>query len=66
MSVHLNSNPAASQLNMKKLPVSKVFFFSFIAGFVDTGDKPLLSNISANFRKNSKKPESDTQGSGGN
>jgi hypothetical protein len=40
----VNSNPAASQLNMKK-----------------TGDLPLLSNIPANFRKNSKRPDFDTQ-----
>jgi hypothetical protein len=35
----VNSNPTASQLNTKKLPVSK--FFSFIAGVIDTGEKPL-------------------------
>ncbi len=35
-----------------------------MAGVVDTGDEPLLSNISANFRKNSKRPELDTQGPG--
>jgi hypothetical protein len=32
----------------------KNFLTSFIAGVVNTGDEPLLSNISANFRKNSK------------
>jgi hypothetical protein len=29
-------------------------FFSFIAGVIDTGDQPLLTNISTNFRKNSR------------
>jgi hypothetical protein len=32
----VNSKPAASKLNKKKLSVSKIF--SFIAGVVDTGD----------------------------
>jgi hypothetical protein len=36
--------------------------FVFITGAIDTGDKPLLSNVSANFRKTSKKPKLDTQG----
>jgi hypothetical protein len=31
-----------------KLPVSN--FFPFIAGIIDTGDQPLLSNISANLK----------------
>ncbi len=35
-------------------------FFSLITGVVDTGDEPLLSNISANFRKNSKWPQWNT------
>ncbi len=61
MSVY--SNPAASRLNMKNFP-SKIF--SVIAGVVATGGKPLLSNISANFRKNSERPELDAQGPGGN
>ncbi len=47
--MNVNSNPTASQQNKKKLPVSKIF--PFIAGVVDTGDQPLLSNISANFEK---------------
>jgi hypothetical protein len=33
---YVNTKPAESQLNMKKLSVSK--FFSFITGVVDTGD----------------------------
>ncbi len=33
---------------------------------VDTGGKPLAVNISANFRKNSKRPSWHTQGIGGN
>ncbi len=41
------------------------WFFSVIAGVVDTGDQFLFSNISANFRKNSKWPQWDTQGPGG-
>jgi hypothetical protein len=45
----LNINPTASQKNMKKLPVSE--YFSFIACVVDICDRPLLSNISTNFRK---------------
>ncbi len=49
----VNSNLTASQQNMERL--LSQFFFSFIAG-VDTDDKSLLSNISANFRKNSKWP----------
>jgi hypothetical protein len=28
----------------------------FAAGVVDTGGQPLAANISANFRKNSKRP----------
>jgi hypothetical protein len=36
----VNSNQAAFQPNIKKISVSKIF--SFIAGDVDTGDKPLL------------------------
>jgi hypothetical protein len=48
---------------MKNFP-SKIF--SVIAGVVATGGKPLLSNISANFRKNSERPELDAQGPGGN
>ncbi len=32
-------------------------FFSFVAGVVYTGDKPLLSNISAKFCKSSKWPK---------
>ena len=38
----------------------------FAAGVVDTGGAPLLANISANFRKNSKRPYWYTQGLGGN
>jgi hypothetical protein len=45
----VNSNPAASQLNMSILFASKRF--SFIAGVVDTGDKPLLSNTLQIFVK---------------
>jgi hypothetical protein len=56
--------PTASEQNMKKLPFLK--FFSFIAGVVDTGDQPLLSKISANFRKILKWPYWDTNGPGGN
>jgi hypothetical protein len=33
---------------------------------VDTGGQPLAANISANFRKNSKRPYWCTQGLGGN
>ncbi len=42
---------SASQRNMNKFAISKIF--SFNAGVVDTGYKPLLSNIGAHFRKNS-------------
>jgi hypothetical protein len=45
----VNSNQTASQQNMKKFPISTICLF--IAGIVDTGDKPLLLNISANFRE---------------
>ncbi len=38
----------------------------FAAGVVDTGGAPLLANISANFRKNSKRSNRDTLGLGGN
>jgi hypothetical protein len=38
----------------------------FAAGVVDTGGQPLAVNISANFRKNSKRPLWYTQGLGGN
>jgi hypothetical protein len=41
----VNSNPTASQQNMKNFPVSN--FFSLIADVVDTGDYYLLSKISA-------------------
>jgi hypothetical protein len=37
----------------------------FIAGVVDTGDKYSFANISANFRKNSKRPHWNTLGPGG-
>jgi hypothetical protein len=38
----------------------------FATGVVDTGGAPLLANISANFRKNSKRSKWDTLGLGGN
>ncbi len=38
----------------------------FATCVVDTGGAPLLTNISANFRKNSKRSEWDTLGLGGN
>jgi hypothetical protein len=38
----------------------------FAIGVVDTGGAPLLTNISANFRKNLKRSEWDTLGLGGN
>jgi hypothetical protein len=38
----------------------------FATGVVDTGGAPLLANISANFRKNSKRSKGDTLGLGGN
>jgi hypothetical protein len=50
--MRVNSNSTVSQQNMKKNilgPGSK--FFSFIAGFIDTSDQPLLTNICANFVK---------------
>ncbi len=37
---------------------------SFVIGVVDVGGKPLLSNISVNFRKSSKRPPLYTKGSG--
>jgi hypothetical protein len=40
-------------------PVSKTLVklvAKFAAGVVDTGGQPLAANISANFRKNSKRP----------
>ncbi len=48
--MNVNSNLTASPKNKKKLPVSK--YFPFTAGDVDTGDQPLLSNISENFHTN--------------
>jgi hypothetical protein len=38
----------------------------FANGVVDTGGQPLAANISANFRKNSKRPLWYSQGLGGN
>jgi hypothetical protein len=38
----------------------------FATGVVDTGGQPLAANISANFRKNSKRPKWYSQGLGGN
>jgi hypothetical protein len=38
----------------------------FVTGVVDTGGQPLAANISANFRKNSKRPYWHSQGLGGN
>jgi hypothetical protein len=61
----VNSNPTASQRNKKKTFCLK-FFFQFIADVVDTDDLPLLSNISANFRKYLKWLKYDTQQPGGN
>ncbi len=49
-----NSNPTASPKNMKNFFISKIFLF--IARVIDTGDKPLLSNISVNLHKNLKWP----------
>ncbi len=39
---------------------------NFAAGVIDSGGQPLAANISANFRKNSKRPHWYTQGLGGN
>jgi hypothetical protein len=44
---------------MKKLKI-----FSLIPGVVDTGDKPLLLNISVNFHKTLKWTQWDTKGGG--
>ncbi len=41
-------------------------FFPFATGVVDTGGKPSAANISANFRKNSKRSYWNTLGLGGN
>jgi hypothetical protein len=57
-------NPTASQQNMNKLSVSKLF--SFIAGAVNTGDSLFASNISANFHRNLKWILQVIQGHGGN
>ncbi len=38
----------------------------FATGVIDTDGQPLAANISANFRKNSKRPQWYTQGLGGN
>ncbi len=38
----------------------------FATGVIDTGGQPLAANISANFRKNSKRPYWYSQGLGGN
>ncbi len=38
----------------------------FATGVVDTGGAPRLANISANFRKNSKRSKWNTLGLGGN
>jgi hypothetical protein len=38
----------------------------FASGVVDTGGQPWAANISANFRKNSNRPQWYTQGRGGN
>jgi hypothetical protein len=54
---YMNVKATKQHLNKirKKFPVQ--IFFPFIAGAVDTGDQPLpFSNISANFRQNSKWP----------
>ncbi len=53
----------SSQQKIKKNYTSK--FFPFIAGVVDTGDKHSFAIISANFRKNSKWSQWDTQRPGG-
>ncbi len=39
---------------------------NFAAGVVDAGGAPWLKNISANFRKNSKRSKGNTLGLGGN
>jgi hypothetical protein len=49
--------------NMKNISTSK--FFYFIAVVADTTDKHSFANISANFRKKSKRFYWDTQGPGG-
>jgi hypothetical protein len=48
--MNVKSNRTASQQNKKKLSVWN--FFPFIAGVVVTVGQSLLSNITANFRKN--------------
>jgi hypothetical protein len=58
--MNVNSNLTSSPQNKKKLPVSK--YFPFTTGVVDTGDQPLLSNISENFHTNLKWPQWDSQG----
>jgi hypothetical protein len=59
---------------MKKIFNQKIFYnfvwiveltYIYIFAFVDTGGQPWAGNISANFRKNSKRP-CYTQGLGGN
>ena len=52
------------QQNYKNFP--DWWFFSFATGVSDTGGQPWAANISANFRKNSKRSKWDTLGLGGN
>ena len=56
--------PKVSQQNF--LNFSDWRFFSFATGVNDTGGQPWSANISANFRKNSKRSKWDTLGLGGN
>ncbi len=60
---NVNINPAESQQNKKKHLVYK--FFPVISGVVDAGNQPLLSNISANFRK-IRNGQGNSQEPGGN
>jgi hypothetical protein len=60
----VNRSPAASQLNMKRLSVSKIF--SFIAGVVDAGDLHFRISPLIFVKIRILKTHLETQGPGGN
>ncbi len=63
---YLNANSTTQRCPKEIIKkISDWRFFPFATGVVDTGGNPWAANISANFRKNSKRPYWFNQGLGG-
>jgi hypothetical protein len=63
--IYLYVNSTTQRCSKKELKLFWLKIFSFVTGVNDTGGAPWAANISANFRKNSKRPEWYTNGLGG-